>query len=148
MAWSTSFVLTQDQRIELLSKAPKQELLHLADLVLQRPASPAIISGPEVGLVMMQVREPVCDERFFLGEVLVTRAEVELGGVRGWSMRMGEDRVTTLAAAILDAEAAGGGEFTDHIVSLCHEVKTDLRWTIEQEWAEIAPTEVHFDVID
>ena len=141
-------MLTQDQRIELLSKAPSQELLQLADLVLQGSSAPTIIAGPEVGLVMLQLREPVCEERFFLGEVLVTRAEVELRGARGWSMRMGEDRVATLAAAILDAEAAAGGEFADHIASLCHEVKTDLRWGREQEWAEIAPTEVHFDVID
>ena len=97
---------------------------------------------------MMQVREPVCEERFFLGEVLVTRAEVELDGTRGWAMRIGEDRAATLAAAILDAETEADGEFADRIVGFCHEVKTDRRWAREQEWAEIAATEVHFDVID
>lgn len=141
-------MLTRDHRIELLASAPSQELLSLADRVLQRSSPPTIVAGPEIGLVMMQVREPVCEERFFLGEVLVTRAEVELRGTRGWAMRMGEDRAATLAAAILDAEAEANGEFADHIAGLCHEVKTDLRWAREQEWAEIAATEVHFDVID
>lgn len=141
-------MLTRDYRIELLAAAPGQDLLSLADRVLKRSEPPTVITGPEVGLVMMQIREPVCEERFFLGEVLVTRSEVELAGARGWAMRMGEDRAATLAAAILDAEVEGGGEFADHVLGLCHEVKTDRRWAREQEWAEIAATEVHFDVID
>ena len=93
-------MLTRDYRIELLAVAPSQDLLNLADRVLKGSEPPTVIAGPEVGLVMMQIREPVCEERFFLGEVLVTRAEVELAGARGWAMRMGEDRVATLAATV------------------------------------------------
>lgn len=65
-----------------------------------------VLSGPEVGVVALQVREPIARERFYLGEALVTRAEVDLGGTRGWAMRMGSDRMATLAAAVLDAEAS------------------------------------------
>lgn len=141
-------MLTRDLRIELLAAAPRQDLLDLADHILKRPVTPVILLGPEVGLVMMQVREPVCEERFFLGEVLVTRAEVALSGTHGWAMRMGEDREATLAAAILDAEAERHGDATDRIVGLCFAVKDNLRMSREREWAEIAPTEVRFDVID
>ncbi|AGP61058.1 phosphonate C-P lyase system protein PhnG [Streptomyces rapamycinicus] len=67
-----------------------------------------VLVGPDVGCVTAQVREPVLEQRFLLGDVLACRAEVELAGHRGWAMRLGDDRAAALAAAVLDAEAQSG----------------------------------------
>ncbi|MER6979923.1 phosphonate C-P lyase system protein PhnG, partial [Streptomyces carpinensis] len=99
--------LTTETRAELLAAAAPEELTELAErLIAAGLEGLSVVKPPKTGLVMMQVREPVAEERFFLGEVLVTEATVDLDGALGWSMREGDDRVTVLAAAILDAVAA------------------------------------------
>ena len=138
-----------ERRAELLARAPGPALVALAERCVEESGTaPTVISGPETGMVMMTVREPIARERFHLGEVLVTRAEVEVAGGRGWSMRLGDDRVATLAAAILDAEVAADGAFARDVVELCRiteELEADRD---EAEWDELGPTRVNFDEID
>ena len=141
--------ISTERRAELLARAPGAALIALAEQSIEeRGASPTVIAGPETGMVMMTVREPIARERFHLGEVLVTRAEVEVDGHRGWSMRLGDDRVAALAAAILDAEVAAEGSFAADVIDLClltEELDADRD---ESEWDELGPTRVHFDEID
>lgn len=60
-----------------------------------------IIKEPETGLIMMNARDCFNTE-FHLGEVLVTTAEVRIGGQRGWGMIMGDDGERALLLAGLD----------------------------------------------
>lgn len=144
-----SAVLTVERRAELLARAPARALVALAERCVDESRSdPTVVSGPETGMVMMTVREPIARERFHLGEVLVTRAEVEVDGRRGWCMRLGDDRIATLAAAILDAEVAAQRPLAADVIELCRlteELECD---SDEAEWAELGPTRVHFDEID
>lgn len=141
--------LTIERRAELLSRAPAPALVALAEQCMaETDAAPTVVSGPETGMVMMTVREPIARERFHLGEVLVTRAEVEVDGQRGWCMRLGDDRVAAIAAAILDAEVAADGRFATDVMELCRlteELEADRD---AAEWDELGPTRVHFDEID
>ncbi|MEO1063268.1 MAG: phosphonate C-P lyase system protein PhnG [Actinomycetota bacterium] len=139
--------IDRERRVELLAALDRDPLVALADRCLGR-VDPVIVQEPEVGMVMLPVREPVAHERFYLGEVLVTRAEVEIDGHRGWSMRMGDDRAATLAAAICDAVVESGGPEAADVVELC-------RWSAESaaaaeraEWAELSETEVTFEELD
>jgi alpha-D-ribose 1-methylphosphonate 5-triphosphate synthase subunit PhnG len=100
--------LSREERCALLAEARPAELQALADACLADDAEVRVLLAPEVGCVTAQVREPVAGHRFQLGDVLACRAEVELAGQRGWAMRLGDDRVATLAAAVLDAEAEAG----------------------------------------
>jgi alpha-D-ribose 1-methylphosphonate 5-triphosphate synthase subunit PhnG len=141
--------LSIERRAELLARAPAVALVALAEQSIdERGTSPTVIAGPETGMVMMTVREPIARERFHLGEVLVTRAEVEVDGHRGWSMRLGDDRVAALAAAILDAEVASVGAFAPDVVELCRLTEELDADRDESEWNELGPTRVHFDEID
>ena len=137
--------LTVNERAELLAVAEAEEVVALAESCLAEYGNPVLLAPPEVGLVVMQVREPVCAERFHLGEVVVTRAEVEVAGARGWAMRLGDDRVATLAAAVCDAVAAGGGALAADVEQLC--AATERRRAERQaaEWDDIAPTIVTFE---
>lgn len=139
--------IDRERRAELLAGLDPEPLVALADRCLER-VEPVIVQEPEVGMVMLPVREPVAHERFYLGEVLVTRAEVEIDGHRGWSMRLGDDRAATLAAAICDAVVASDGPEAGDVVELC-------RWSAEMvaaaeraEWAELSATEVTFEELD
>jgi alpha-D-ribose 1-methylphosphonate 5-triphosphate synthase subunit PhnG len=146
---SSSEPLSIEERAELLARAPGAALVALAERCIDESGeAPTLIAPPETGMVMMTVREPIAKERFHLGEVLVTRAEVERSGHRGWSMRLGDDRVAALAAAVLDAEVAADGPLAGDVVELCRltdELEADRD---EAEWDELGPTRVHFDEID
>jgi alpha-D-ribose 1-methylphosphonate 5-triphosphate synthase subunit PhnG len=144
---SDSPPFTVERRAELLARAPAAAVVALADRCVAGDEI-TIVAGPEVGMVMMTVREPIARERFHLGEVLVTRAEVELGGHRGWSMRMGDDRLATLAAAVLDAEVAAARPGAADVVELCRLTAAAERDELDAEWDELAPTQVNFDEID
>ena len=139
--------LSRERRIELLAEAPSDALVALAERCVAERA-PSVVIGPEVGMVVLQVREPVAEERFHLGEVLVTRAEIERHGVRGWSMRMGDDRLASLAAAVLDTEVEAAGPLADEVRALCRQVERIAAADAAEEWAELMPTVVAFEELD
>lgn len=137
-----------EERAEMLALADRDQLVALAEACLAEHGDPVVLVPPEVGLVVLQVREPVCEERFHLGEVVVTRAEVTMGGARGWAMRMGTDRVAALAAAVCDAVATTGGALADEVVAICASTRR-TRATVERDqWRELRRTEVHFQELD
>jgi len=138
-------VSSREQRCALLAEAERDELVDLADECLADNVAVRVLTGPLVGVVVAQVREPVLAERFLLGDVLACRAEVELAGQRGWSMRLGDDRAATLAAAVLDAEVEAFRPGADRVADLCHAVARRRAEREAAEWAEIAPTIVEFE---
>lgn len=141
-------MMSVEERAQLLAVAASDDLVALAERCLDLHGEPQLLIAPETGLVMLQVREPVRRERFHLGEVVVTRAEVHLGGQRGWSMRLGRDRLATLAGAICDAVAYGGGPLADEVADLCRRTR-DAQATAEAEmWADLAATTVAFEELD
>jgi alpha-D-ribose 1-methylphosphonate 5-triphosphate synthase subunit PhnG len=77
--------------------------------------------------------------------VLAVQAEVELGGARGWAMRLGDDRAATLAAAICDAEVQGGRPHAADVLALCGRVAARAAEAEAEEWARLAPTVVEFE---
>jgi len=136
---------TREERTALLALARSEELVGLADACLADSVVPRVLRAPEVGCVATQVREPIAGERFLLGDVLAVQAEVELGGARGWSMRLGDDRVAALAAAICDAEVAAGRTHAKDVLDLCGRVAAREAAAEAEEWARLAPTVVEFE---
>ena len=137
-------VLTRERRAELLAASDPIALAALAERCLEA-GSITLVTGPEVGMVMLQVREPVARERFYLGEVLVTRAEVDLEGAGGWAMVMGSDRVRALAAAVCDAEAEGERALAGDVHALCESTERATKEADARERDELAATEVSFE---
>ena len=137
-----------ERRAGLLAVADGDAVRNVAEVCLERLGAPTMVTPPETGIVMLQVREPVVRERFHLGEVVVTRADVELGGQRGWSMRQGTDRVATLAAAICDAGARCGDELAAHVERLCDDTARDIERRATDLAARLEPTVVSFEELD
>lgn len=148
MSEPTQAPLDRARRCELLAATPGPTLIALADQVIEDAGPPTVVLAPELGMTMVTVREPVEAIRFHVGEVLVCRAEVDHRGTSGWAMRMGEDRAATLAAALLDAEAAADGPRRSAIDELCRTTELMLAEDRAREWAELAATTVHFEELD
>ncbi|EOM76843.1 phosphonate metabolism protein PhnG [Rhodococcus rhodnii] len=141
----TSEVLSRERITELLAAATEDELVALADECLSDGAEFTVLTAPEVGSIAARVREPICHDHFFLGDVLACRAEVTLAGVRGWAMRLGDEKAATLAAAICDAEVQGGRGAEPSIRELCERVAQRLAASERAEWAQLEPTVVRFE---
>lgn len=120
----------------------------LADQLLDVHGDPTIVTAPETILIALDVREPVCLERFRVGDILATRAEVAFGDCEGWSVRMGDDRAATLAAAICSAIGDHGLAGSDRVDDLCS--ATEVARTEERlaEWSELLETVVEFEELD
>jgi alpha-D-ribose 1-methylphosphonate 5-triphosphate synthase subunit PhnG len=136
---------SREERTALLAVARPEELVGMADACLADGVAPQVLRSPEVGCVATQVAEPVAGERFLLGDVLACRAEVELGGARGWAMRLGDDRAAVLAAAICDAEVEAGRTRSADVLALCERVAARTAAADAEEWAQLAPTIVEFE---
>jgi alpha-D-ribose 1-methylphosphonate 5-triphosphate synthase subunit PhnG len=136
--------LPSARRAELLAVAEESELVALADRCLEAAPGTRVTEPPTVGTIPLCVREPVVSERFILADVLATQAGVEHRGQRGWAMRLGDDAVATLAAAICDAEAASGTGLAREVDLLCRRTERRRAEEAAREWAELARTEVHF----
>ena len=140
--------MTQSSRAAMLAQADPEALATVADECLATASAPGIHHGPDVGTVVLTVREPVEATRFHLGEVLVTRCQLEHRGVTAWAMRMGDDRASTLAAAICDAEVEAGGPAAAAVERLVEETRAQLEAERAEEWTELEPTIVAFEEMD
>ena len=136
------------RRASMLAQADPEALAAAADECLAAAPNPLIHHGPEVGTVLLTVREPVETTRFHLGEVLVTRCQLEHRGISTWAMRMGDDRAATLAAAICAAEAEAEGPAQATVDRLVAATRARLAADRAEEWAELEPTIVAFEEMD
>jgi len=106
------------------------------------------LKKPEKTMVLLQVREPVKQSLFYLGEVLAVHCIVELAGVRGAAVLMGDDFSRVEAAAVLDA--AHSGNFTEF--SLIEPELLSLAETRQKENAKqaaaIKETQVRFHMLE
>lgn len=133
------------RRAELLAAAERQPLLDVADACLEGAEPPQAVLAPEVGALVLTVREPIEATRFQLADVLVTRSEVVHRGAQGWAMRMGEDRAGALAAAICDAECEADGPARARVDTLCRSTASRLARERRSEWEQLQPTIVTFE---
>lgn len=100
------------------------ELLTTVDMTITRP--------PRSGLVMMTATDSF-EADFHLGEVLVTEAEVSMGGSEGYGMVAGEEPRRALARAAADALLRAGRP-----VALCQAVQACLRGALNRQQARLA----------
>lgn len=139
--------LSVEHRAELLAHASQADLVALADRITA-DAQVRVEGRPEVGMVVLEVREPVAGQRFHLTEVLVTQARVSVDGAPGWSMRTGDDRLAALAAAVCDGAAEAGHALAGDVHRLCAATGARRAADDAAEQARVAPTAVAFEELD
>ncbi|MCL1885688.1 MAG: phosphonate C-P lyase system protein PhnG [Dehalococcoidia bacterium] len=86
----------------ILAKMDKRDVEVLA-ADIQKIYTPLIVKEPGKTLAMVKMRDPVKQTLFYIGEVIVCEAAVEIDGVQGVAVLMGDDTEKTLDMAIIDA---------------------------------------------
>lgn len=101
--------LSREHLSELVARCDDHTLIEIVDDLLcsQTIPAPRPLREPQIGTVQLQVREPICRERFILADALVAIAEVMVENSLGWAMRVGANAEAAVAAAVLDAWFAG-----------------------------------------
>jgi alpha-D-ribose 1-methylphosphonate 5-triphosphate synthase subunit PhnG len=84
----------------LITKMGHRSIEKLIGLVPENEID--IVKMPETGLLMMAVKDSF-ETEFYLGEILVTEAEVRYSNKKGYSMIMGDEPERAIAAAVVDA---------------------------------------------
>ena len=128
----------------ILAKAEEKVVEQYADEIKDRHEV-VVIKKPEKSLAMIKMREPVKESLFYLGEVMITEAVVELEGKKGIAVMMGDAYERVLAMAVIDA-AINADVFTHMEALLALEKKQ--REQEEKENAMFMKTKVDFHSMD
>ncbi len=129
---------------KILARAGKDQVKRLADEI-KKDYSPVIVKAPEKSLTMIRMREPVRESLFYLGEVIVSEAIVDLVGAKGVAVLMGDDFDKVLDMAVIDA-ACNKGVFQRYDILEQLEKEQTLR--LEKENALFMQTMVSFHSMD
>lgn len=129
---------------QILSRAERSDVVRLGE-ELQQQYPVTIVKKPEKSLTMIQMREPVKNSLFYIGETMVTEAVVTLADTVGTAVTMGDDFEKTLYMAIIDA-AINKGVFAHQDLLLQWEQAQ--RRKLEQENAMFQKTKVDFHSMD
>ena len=103
-----------------------------------------ILKPPAAGIVMISGRD-CFDVDFYLGEVLVTTAEVSVNGARGHATVMGDEPAKALLAAVVEAVLESRQfKSLSHILPVVEALQQKLAAKHRQEARLTAATKVNF----
>ena len=129
---------------KILARAGKEEVKRLADEIKEKH-SPVIVKAPEKSLTMIRMREPVQESLFYLGEVIVSEAIVDMDGTKGVAVIMGDDFDKVLDMAVIDA-ACNKGVFERY--DFLEQIEKEQTHRLEKENALFMQTMVSFHSMD
>ena len=129
---------------KILARADKKIIANLS-AEIQKAYRPVIVKEPGKTLTMIKMREPVKQSLFYIGEVIVCEAAVEIDGVRGVAVLMGDDTEKTLDMAIIDA-AINKNIFSDMDTLL--QLEKEQEELVMKENALHLKTMVNFESMD
>ena len=138
----------RSDRFELLASCPEATLARFANDVLEDDPPLTVRQEPRPQLLMQQVVEPVERCPFNLGEVVVTPAEVELDGERGFAMVPGKAERAALSGAIVDAAVAADHPITPEVAETLIDVEQQAADARAEAWAHSKHTTVDFGTME
>ena len=98
--------MNKQRMTKILARAGSVEVAALSEDI-QRLHKPVVVKEPQKSLTMIKLREPVQQSLFYLGEVIVHEAIVEIDGTQGAAVLMcsgsESDAAKVLDMAIIDA---------------------------------------------
>jgi alpha-D-ribose 1-methylphosphonate 5-triphosphate synthase subunit PhnG len=107
-----------------------------------------MIQEPETCLIMMPVKDSVENSMFYLGEILITEAVVDLGGTQGYGFALEDRPEHALACAVIDAALSHGVQESTEIRLLLEQQKSEIEQKTMLEKRMIASTRVNFALLE
>ncbi|WP_254546771.1 phosphonate C-P lyase system protein PhnG [Halomarina pelagica] len=135
-------------RFELIAACDERTLVGLADDLLDGTTPVRLLREPTPQLLMQRVREPVYRRAFNLGEVLVTAAEVEYAGARGFAMVAGKAESKAVAGAIVDAAVDADHGTAARVCATLTASAADREAARRRQWNESRATTVAFETME
>ena len=105
-----------------------------------------LLKKPEKTMILLKIREPVRGSRFYLGEALAAHCVVEIDGVRGASVQLGDDMGKALSAAVLDA--AHTGNFPGFAEDELLELDASRQAEVASAASDVRSTRVRFHIME
>lgn len=106
--------LSRSECTAILSNADRSEVEAAAKLISDK-YDVKIVKAPQKTLTMIKMREPVGGSIFYLGEILCCECTVDIGGVIGISVIMGDDFEKAQNCAVIDAAITAGLKECDEL---------------------------------
>jgi alpha-D-ribose 1-methylphosphonate 5-triphosphate synthase subunit PhnG len=138
--------MNRKRRTEILINGSSEVAKRLCEEIESR-YDVKIVEEPNYGLVMIKMREGAKKSLFYLGEILVTEAKVEVNGKLGIGIVSGNNEMLSYWLAVIDAaynaeveEAIGWEE-----ILIYEEINIDEE--LRKEQAKILMTKVNFDTM-
>lgn len=132
--------------IETLAQASPERLRLWMDLVTKQHAT-RVTQPPRAGLLMLTAQDSVDGIFFYLGEALVTTAEVQIGEKLGYAMVLGMDAERALIGATIDAALQGDAPYRASILADLTGEREAIRARRQQELEAVLATRVEFTVL-
>lgn len=139
--------MTATERSAVLAAADAQALRQMAE-GLTADVECEVLSRPSAGRILLRVMEPVENQEFYAGEVLLTECEVRLGTGLGRGFALGDAPERALHCAIIEAAVAGGHPLAPEVWRFLAEQAAGAQAQAAREQALLATTRVQFDSME
>lgn len=130
----------------ILSAASGEDVEKISSLVKNGYRIKAV-KEPQKTLAMIKMREPVGASLFYLGEALCTECMVELDGVKGFCVIMGDDFDKALNCAVIDAAINANVKELDEIFAEIGRLDEAQRRARRKLNGEIMKSRVNFSTM-
>ncbi len=115
---------------------------------LEQSYSVEICKSPSVCLTMIPAEDSLEQQRFYLGEALVTECEVTVDGRAGFGLCLGDEPVRAYCSAVVDALLYSGLETPCELVTFLREQGEIVRCREQDEFDLILQTQVDFKLME
>lgn len=139
--------MNRRHRTEILIKGSEKIAEKLA-LEVSNKYKVKVIQEPENGLVMVKMRETAQNSLFYLGEVFVTEAKVQINEKLGIGIVNGNKPELSYWLAIIDAAYNAKLEEIMAWQQILEEEEVNINERIKKQQARIFKTKVNFDTMD
>ncbi|HEY3110651.1 MAG TPA: phosphonate C-P lyase system protein PhnG [Chloroflexota bacterium] len=119
----------------------------VAAVVRAGAAAVATVQEPTRELVLMETADPTTGGSFYLGEVLVTSALIEVDGQVGVGLVVGDEPERARAGALIDA-ALQAAIPPAALAAALAELEREVEEAHRREWALAARTRVQFETME
>jgi alpha-D-ribose 1-methylphosphonate 5-triphosphate synthase subunit PhnG len=132
----------------VLSLSDSQQVQAIAEQILGQYPTEAVtmISGPKLAMVQLRMQESVANSAFNAGEILVTEVRLELNGIFGFGMIIGDDPLHATALAVIDAALRNPDISHTDIHAAIATLTQQLHDRHIEQFAASASTKVDFDI--
>lgn len=133
-------------RTEILIKGSRETAKALCNEI-ENKYKISVVDEPNNGLVMIKMREDAKKSLFYLGEVLVTEAKVQINNKLGLGIVRGTDSELAYWLAVIDAACNAGLKETEKWDIVLENEQKKIIKEIQRQQSKILKTKVSFDTM-